>query len=412
MFRSTKAGYKQHLKTNEMIGVIEKAIEVAEKAAETSSEIKEAAKSKDISAVSKFENASMQFKEGLSDEALKARVEAAAHSANKFFGIPDIDVLEGDAIGVYRGCDILLDKDVFEYSLDQFKDMKCLSFEDMTKVWSHECGHRIFRDRFTEFKESWTQELGADFFSGVRSELLGLPTSNFEKLLASTTGSVTHPVGSLRIQAIQFGRDVVRGFQEKGITPTIENCKEAFANSPFAKITYENYNGPQFSKFVDDKGDFKIKLKIDDNGKTYSQNGELVPNNEYKLNGYAYKTDELGRISKAEGTIQLPQETVSRASLPEIKDAREGDHKGHIIAHDLGGADTEGNLVPMDARLNQSDYRKFEIEVKKTVEEGNDVKGTFELEYENDTSRPSSIIVSLDINGEITEKVFINETKQ
>ena len=66
----------------------------------------------------------------------------------------------------------------------------------------------------------------------------------------------------------------------------------------------------------------------------------------------------------------------------------------------------------MDARLNQSDYRKFEIEVKKTIEEGNNVNGTFELEYENGSSRPSSIIVTLDINGEITEKVFINESKQ
>ena len=391
-----------------MTKFVEKAIE-SEKPAGTASEIKEATKAQDVSAVSKFENSSMQFKEGLSDEALKARVEAAAHSANKFFGIPDIDLVEGDAIGVYRGCDIFLDKDVFEYNLDQFKDMKCLSFEDMTKVWAHECGHRILR---MDFPSGWTQELGADFFSGVRSEMLGLPTSNFEKLLASTTGSATHPVGSLRVQAVQFGRDVVRGFQEKGITPTIENCKEAFANSPFAKITYENYETPQYAAFVDDKGNFKLRLKIDDDGKTYSQNGELVPNNEYKLNGYSYKTDELGRISKVEGTIQLPQETVSRANLPEIKDAREGDHKGHIIAHDLGGADTEGNLVPMDARLNQSDYRKFEIEVKKTVEEGNNVNGTFELEYENDSSRPSSIIVTLDINGEITEKVFINESKQ
>ena len=275
MFRSTKAGYKQHLKTNEMTKFVEKAIE-GEKVAGTASEIKEATKAQDVSAVAKFENSSMQFKEGLSDEALKARVEAAAHSANKFFGIPDIDLVEGDAIGVYRGCDIFLDKDVFEYSLDQFKDMKCLSFEDMTKVWAHECGHRILR---MDFPSGWTQELGADFFSGVRSEMLGLPTSNFEKLLASTTGSATHPVGSLRVQAVQFGRDVVRGFQEKGITPTIENCKEAFANSPFAKITYENYEAPQYAAFADDKGNFKLRLKIDDDGKTYSQNGELVPNN-------------------------------------------------------------------------------------------------------------------------------------
>ena len=391
-----------------MTKFVEKAI-AGEKVAGTASEIKEATKAQDVSAVAKFENSSMQFKEGLSDEALKARVEAAAHSANKFFGIPDIDLVEGDAIGVYRGCDIFLDKDVFEYSLDQFKDMKCLSCEDMTKVWAHECGHRILR---MDFPSGWTQELGADFFSGVRSEMLGLPTSNFEKLLASTTGSATHPVGSLRVQAVQFGRDVVRGFQEKGITPTIENCKEAFAKSPFSEITYENYSSPQFAKFVDDKGRFKIKLKLDDNGKTYSQNGDLVPNNEYRLNGYTYRTDEMGRITQVDGKIQLPQEKVDRDNLPEIKDRRETDHKGHLIAHELGGADTEGNLVSMDGKLNQGEYRKMENEIKRNVEEGKDVRVNIEAEYRDDSHRPSSFNMSIDIDGEHTEKVFINESKQ
>lgn len=191
------------------------------------------------SVVSTFERLSEQVKIGLSDEALKARVEASAHSACKFFGIPDVELIEGDAIGVYRNCDIFLDKDVFEFNLEQFKDMKCVSFEDMTKVWAHECGHRILR---LDFPSAWAQELGADFFSGVRSEMLGLPSSNFEKMLGSTKGSATHPPGDLRVQAVQFGREVVRDFQEKGITPSIENCKDAFAKSPYAKITYENSN--------------------------------------------------------------------------------------------------------------------------------------------------------------------------
>lgn len=392
-----------------MIEFVGKAIEVAEKAAEKAVEIRETSKAQDISVISKFEYASTRFKEGLSDEALKARVEAAAHSACKFFEIPDAELIEGDAIGVYRECDIFLDKDVFEYSLDQFKDMKCVSFEDMTKVWAHECGHRILR---MDFPLAWAQELGADFFSGVRSEMLGLPTSNFEKVLGSTTGSASHPVGSLRVQAIQFGREVVRGFQEKGITPTIENCKEAFAKSPFSEITYENYNSPQFAKFVDDKGHFKIKLKLDDNGKTYSQNGDLVPNNEYRLNGYTYRTDEVGRITQAEGKIQLPPEKVDRDNLPEIKDKRETDHKGHLIAHELGGADTEGNLVSMDGKLNQGDYRKMENEIKRSVEEGKDVRVNIEAEYRDDSHRPSSFNMSIDIDGEHTEKVFINESKQ
>lgn len=114
----------------------------------------------------------------LSDEALHTRVEASAHSACRFFGLPNIAVEEGDTICVYRGSDIFPDKDIFEYNLHQFKQMGCTNFEDMSKVWAHECGHRLFR---MEYPSPWAQELGADFFVGVRSQMLGLPTGNFEK---------------------------------------------------------------------------------------------------------------------------------------------------------------------------------------------------------------------------------------
>ena len=215
------------------------------------------------SALSSFEKMSQQFKSGLSDKALEARIEAAAHSACKFFGIPDADIIKGDAIGVYRDCDVFMDNDVFEYNLDQFKDMKCVSFEDMTKIWAHECGHRILGKEFSS--SPWAQELGADFFSGVRSEMLGLPTSNFEKVLGSTKGSETHPVGNLRVNAIQYGREVVRFYQSKGVEPTIENCKEAFANSPYSKITYENYTESKYAAWVDNTTSPRvIKTRRDD----------------------------------------------------------------------------------------------------------------------------------------------------
>ena len=292
-----------------MMEFVGKATEVTEKAAEKLVEIREAAKAQDVSAISKFEYASTQFKEGLSDEALKARVEAAAHSANKFFGIPDIDLVEGDAIGVYK-CDIFLDKDVYEYSLEQFKDMRCLSFEDMTKVWSHECGHRIFRDRFTEFEKLWTQELGADFFSGVRSEMLGLPTSHFEKLLGSTKGSETHPVGNLRANAIQYGREIVRFYQSKGIEPTIENLKNDFANSEYSKITYENYTEPKYAAWVDNKQPPQvIKTRRDD-----------LVGQKHPETGVSYVIKEVEN-DKGERVIGVfPQfESIFEVQLPEDK---------------------------------------------------------------------------------------------
>ena len=66
----------------------------------------------------------------------------------------------------------------------------------------------------------------------------------------------------------------------------------------------------------------------------------------------------------------------------------------------------------MDGKLNQGDYRKMENEIKRSVEEGKDVRVNIEAEYRDDSHRPSSFNMSIDIDGEHTEKVFINESKQ
>lgn len=266
-----------------------------------------------------FEKLSEQFKAVLSDKALEARVEAAAHSACKFFDIPDADLIKGDAIGVYRGCDVFLDNDVFEYNLDQFKDMKCVSFEDMTKIWAHECGHRILGD---EFKDSWTKELGADFFSGVRSEMLGLPKSSFEKMLGTTKGSETHPVGNLRVNAIQYGREVVRFYQSKGIEPTIEKCKEAFADSPYSKITYENYTEPKCAAWIDNKQPSQvIKTRRDDLvGQKHPETGvryalkEVVNNVGERIIGVFPQFESIFEV-------QLPEEKISASDQEQFAES-------------------------------------------------------------------------------------------
>ena len=85
----------------------------------------------------------LQKKSEVSDVALEARAEAAAYSASKFFNIPEAKIKKGESIGVYKNSEGTFLDDVFEYNLDQFKKMECTSFEDLSKVWAHECGHRL-----------------------------------------------------------------------------------------------------------------------------------------------------------------------------------------------------------------------------------------------------------------------------
>ena len=158
--------------------------------------------------------------------------------------------------------------------------------------------------------------------------------------------------------------------------------------------------------------------KTDDNGNIYNVDGKNLPNCRYELNGYEYETDEKGRIIRAEGDLELPPYQPRPKSLPDIEDRRTEedergrDDKGHLIAHEFGGDDTEGNLVPMNSEVNEyGEYRNLERELKNAKEEGHDVHVTVEPQYDDDSKRPSSFFVTYTIDGERNEKVIINEAK-
>ena len=172
------------------------------------------------------------------------QIEAAAHSACHFFGMDDIPLREGDSIGVYTNNPDIINDDVFQYNIEQFKKMDLTSFEDQTKVWTHECGHRITQKAFGE--TTWADELGADYFVGVREEILGLGKSNFEKTLGVTKPSPSHPGVVIRLKAIEYGRQVVAEMKRNGIVPDWENCLQEFAKSDFAKMSYETHKNISF----------------------------------------------------------------------------------------------------------------------------------------------------------------------
>lgn len=183
-------------------------------------------------------------------------IEAAAHSACQFFGLPDVQLKEGETIGVYlENVDTTID-DHFVYNKKEFEEMGWTSFEDQTKVWTHECGHRILQKMFGP---GWTHELGSDFLVGIREEMLGLGESKFEKSLGKTVASASHPGGQLRLRSIQFGREVAAEMKSKGIQPTWENCIERFRQSEFARYSFENTQSNGFMGLFVNSKDFHEK---------------------------------------------------------------------------------------------------------------------------------------------------------
>lgn len=149
---------------------------------------------------------------------------------------------------------------------------------------------------------------------------------------------------------------------------------------------------------------------LDDNGKPYIKDGELIPNNTYEINGVKYETDDKGRIVRAEAKVEINNSPRPSLNNRKVGGLEPGDDKGHVIAHVLGGSDTEGNLVAQDAKLNRGEYKSMELSAKRAREEGKDVTMTVEIEYDGDSKRPKSFTVTLEIDGDITVKKFINNS--
>ncbi len=151
--------------------------------------------------------------------------------------------------------------------------------------------------------------------------------------------------------------------------------------------------------------------RVDDNGTVYMIDGELVPNTEYELNGNRYKTDDQGRIisceAKPKRSPENPNDPVAQGKAGG-EDRRAGDQGGHIVGRDLNGDSGAGNLVAMDSRINQSDYKRMENDIKSALDEGKDVTLQIEFTYNDSSNRPDIITVKVTVDGRDTIYRFDN----
>ena len=163
-----------------------------------------------------------------------------------------------------------------------------------------------------------------------------------------------------------------------------------------------------------DNNNFDVDTsRIDDNGKEYKdENGELLPNSEYTVNGTTYHTDELGRIIDWKGELKdTPENERDRESQTESggKDRKEGDDGGHLQGRQNGGAPGNENLVPMRDTVNRGDYLKTENEENQMLKDGKTVTESGDVTYNGDSARPSKIHKEY-TDGEKTVKAdFDNE---
>ena len=150
---------------------------------------------------------------------------------------------------------------------------------------------------------------------------------------------------------------------------------------------------------------------LDDNNQEYMSDGKLNPNTTYILNGNEYRTDEYGRIISCESTPQrTPENPRDNGAQTTVggENRMSGDQGGHIVGRDMGGDAGLGNLVAMDSKINQSDYKRMENDIKKALDEGKTVSVKTDIEYSGTSERPDKIKTTVTADGKETVYTFDN----
>lgn len=175
----------------------------------------------------------IQIGSPMSEMSFHDQTEAAVHSACKFFGMDDLPIKEGDATCVSLNNINEIGDESLIYNKAQFEKMGWDSFEDISKVWTHELGHVISQKEFAG--KGWTSELCADFMVGVRSAMRGYKFGNFESAIGATPASASHPNGELRLEAMKAGRDYAIRMMKNRSNITWNSCIDEFKKTNFVE---------------------------------------------------------------------------------------------------------------------------------------------------------------------------------
>lgn len=161
-------------------------------------------------------------------------------------------------------------------------------------------------------------------------------------------------------------------------------------------------------KEIKDNSSVKPILSVVNYGSQFtkkSRQAVLKPNIQYTSpEGYTYKTDNLGRITSAEGTLQLGKAKRKKNAQRRVggNDRKPDDEGGHLIASIFKGSGNYDNLVPMNGNLNKGKWKRLENDWAEALnmKPPKDVKVKITPIYQGDSQRPVSFKVKYKIGDD------------
>ena len=214
------------------------------------------------------------------------------------------------------------------------------------------------------------------------------------------------------VKIFDKARDLVRLGRNLDALKELQRLKNAFSNNP-SLATANGIEVPGIAMAAKQHGGGSAGKKVEQavvelqRGRTNQWNklaSNPDANSVYRFdNGFQYATDAQKRVKEVTADLKIDpwdrntyQQRTSGGAC-----RKDGDCGGHLIASMFGGPGEGINLVPMDAKLNGTSGKWYQLEQqwKKTLEAGGRVQVKIEPIYSGTSKRPDSFIIQQTLNG-------------
>ena len=155
----------------------------------------------------------------------------AVQNSSDFFGIPNpADTIHDSSYGPAAASggfdkssysDDVVAHDKYQMYLKGFE-----SKDSVELVMTHEAAHRVFQNDYFNETQIWEEELACDYMAGVRAGMQGIPLENMENAMSDWQPSISHPPGDLRVNILNYGKEIGEQMIENGENPTFETSIE------------------------------------------------------------------------------------------------------------------------------------------------------------------------------------------
>ncbi len=219
--------------------------------------------------------------------------------------------------------------------------------------------------------------------------------------LARSTGlNVFQTIGKVaRSSLVKLGKLAAVGVAS-GLT-------QKYVGKIVSKVTGSNAMGTLVGFASASVASWLVYTRLEQFDKQYNVSGinNLDPGN------FKSVLDSKGRVKQVKGFIKV--NNSKRGALPSMEKIGKGselpgDDRAHLVGHQLGGADTADNLVPINAKVNRGEYRALENHLAAEAKAGKQVYVEVTPNYEGNSNRPSEIVYKYVIDGETSIRIFPN----